>query len=323
MSEFRYNKLAKHWVLFAPNRAKRPSNFEAIKENEKDITNCPFEKGNESQTPNDVARIEDEKGWKCRVVPNLYHALSIDEDISSYKTGCFENKSGFGAHEVIIETPYHHKTMFEFTHEEFYDYFSIIKLRIDDLKKDIRLKYFSVFKNFGVNGGATLEHPHSQLIAMPFIPKTIENELIFYKKYKDDTQRDFFDDIIYEERNFAKGLLIENETFTAFCPYASRYPFEINIICLKGKNSILDLSDSDIYSLCDIMSFCFGKLYKSLGKCDFNLLIKNGAINSDENFNRFHIQIIPRLYRIAGFELDSNIMINTFLPETAAKILTK
>ena len=71
------------------------------------------------------------------------------------------------------------------------------------------------------------------------------------------------------------------------------------------------------------MSFCFGKLYKSLGKCDFNLLIKNGAINSDENFNRFHIQIIPRLYRIAGFELDSNIMINTFLPETAAKILTK
>lgn len=152
MSEFRYNKLAKHWVLFAPNRAKRPSNFEAIKENEKDITNCPFEKGNESQTPNEVARIEDEKGWKCRVVPNLYHALSIDEDISSYKTGCFENKSGFGAHEVIIETPYHHKTMFEFTHEEFYDYFSIIKLRIDDLKKDIRLKYFSVFKNFGVNG---------------------------------------------------------------------------------------------------------------------------------------------------------------------------
>ncbi len=85
MSEFRYNKLAKHWVLFAPNRAKRPSNFEAIKENEKDITNCPFEKGNESQTPNEVARIEDEKGWKCRVVPNLYHALSIDEDIAHTK----------------------------------------------------------------------------------------------------------------------------------------------------------------------------------------------------------------------------------------------
>ncbi|MGM0518481.1 MAG: galactose-1-phosphate uridylyltransferase [Campylobacterota bacterium] len=323
MSEFRYNKLTKNWVLFAPNRARRPFSFNRNDDNhtKKDIESCPFEKGNEEQTPNELARIGTLQNWKCRVVPNLYHALSIDKEVKSYRTGCFENMSAFGAHEVIIETPVHSHQMFDFSIDEFFDYFSIIKLRINDLKKDIRLNYFSIFKNYGQDGGASILHSHSQLIATPFIPKTIASDLEEYSKYKQETNRCFFDDLIYEEKTFMKGLLFENNYFIAFCPYASSYSFEINIVATGEISSILDLDDIGIYSLSEIIQYCFIKLKKALGECDFNMLIKNGAIQDTHNSNRFHIQIIPRLYKTAGFELDSDIMINTFLPETAAKIL--
>ena len=322
MSEFRYNKLTQHWILFAPNRAKRPTNLSnADTSIYQDINSCPFEAGNESKTPNEVLRLGDEKSWRCRIVPNLYNALSIETDPKSYKTGNFENKRGFGAHEVIIETPDHTKQMFDFTVDEFFDYFSIIHLRLKDLKKDIRIKYFSVFKNYGNNAGATIEHSHSQIIATPFIPKTTQKALQFYKHYKDDTERDFFDDLIVDEKNFKKGILFENSSFIAYCPYASRYPFEISIVATKELQSILNFNDVDIYALSELIHFCFSKLNLALGKPDFNMIIKNGDIQSGINSNRFHIEILPRLYKTAGFEIDTDIMVNTFLPETAAKIL--
>lgn len=323
MSEFRYNKLTKDWVLFAPNRAKRPSSYPQEKKipDNSEHKNCPFEEGNENLTPNEVARIGDEKNWRCRIVPNLYHALSIDEDFKSYKLGCFENKTGFGAHEVIIETPKHDYQMFDFTIEEFFDYFSIIKLRMNDLKKDIRLKYFSVFKNFGENGGATLEHAHSQLIAMPFIPKTTQTLCDEWSEYKKESGRDFFDDLIYEEQFNKTGILYENNHFIAYCPYASQYPFEILIISKEQISSVHLCDDINLYSLSEAMQFCFSKLQNALGACDFNMLIKNGLVQDENNPNRLHIQILPRLYRLAGYELDTEIRINTFLPNVAAKIL--
>lgn len=321
MSEFRYNKLTQHWVLFAPNRAKRPTDFNSFNKTTQDIQSCPFELGNESKTPNELLRIGDDTNWKCRIVANLYHALSIEVEPKSYKNGSFENKNGFGAHEVIIETPDHTKQMFEFNIDEFYDYFSIISLRLKDLKKDVRIKYFSLFKNYGENSGATMEHSHSQLIATPFIPKTTKKALHYYEKYKEDTERDFFDDLITDERTFKKGLLFENSSFIAYCPYASRYPFEINIIAKKNLSSLVDFNDVDIYSLSEVINFCFLKLHNTLGTPDFNMIIKNGDIQSQINPNRFHIEILPRLYKTAGFEIDTDIMINTFLPETAAKIL--
>ena len=321
MSEFRYNKLTQHWILFAPNRAKRPTNFNPSDKSNTDVQSCPFELGNESKTPNELLRIGDDTNWRCRIVANLYHALSIEVKPTSYKNGCFENKSGFGAHEVIIETPSHTKQMFDFGVDEFFDYFSIIQLRLKDLKKDVRIKYFSLFKNHGENAGATIEHSHSQLIATPFIPKTIQKALQFYEKYKLDTERDFFDDFIADEKNFKKGLLFENSSFIAFCPYASRYPFEINIVAKKNLTSLLDFNDVDIYALSEVINFCFLKLKNALGGPDFNMLIKNGDIQSHTNSNRFHIEILPRLYKTAGFELDTDIMVNTFLPETAAEIL--
>lgn len=325
MSEFRHNKLTNQWVLFSPNRAKRPFDFQDKKEillQSKE--NCPFEPGNEVMTPNEVARIEDkDKQWVARVVPNLYHALSLEEDSKSKKQGSFEKRGGFGAHEVIIETNEHHLQMFDFKLEGFINYFNIIKKRVESLKKDERLKYFSIFKNNGLDAGATLEHSHTQLVAMPFIPNSISDELSFYKNFEEKHDRSFFDDLIHDEKRFKKGILIENNSFIAYCPYASTFSFEVIIIAKDDISSILDCEDIHIYALSEIMNFVFSKYKSALGEIPFNMLIKNGEIQAspDKNKNRFRIEIMPRIYKIAGYELDSKIHINTILPEVAAQIL--
>ncbi len=325
MSEFRYNKLTRSWTLFAPNRAKRPNDFDDQKDKfQSSKESCPFEPGNEVMTPNEVARIEDKsKNWKCRVVPNLYHALSIDIESKSKKEKNFEKRSGFGAHEVIVETNDHDLQMFDFTIENFTDYLNIIKKRIESLRKDGRLKYFSIFKNSGLDAGATLEHSHTQLIAMPFIPDNIACDLNFYKEFKDKHDRSFFDDLIYDEKSFKKTILMENSSFIAYCPYASSFSFEVMIMAKDDIPSILGFKDTHIYALSELMEFVFKKYKTSLGEIPFNMLIKNGDIQakSADNPNRFHIQILPRIYKLAGFELDTHVTINTILPELAADIL--
>lgn len=324
MSEFRYCKLRRDWVLFAPERAKRPNTFS---QSEKNINSaedeCPFEPGKESLTPGEIDRIDGSDGWRCRVVPNLYNALSIEETPTSQKDGFFEKRSGFGAHEIIIETPDHNLQMQHYTINNFTDYFTIIQKRIESLKKDIRLKHISVFKNSGASSGASLEHSHTQLIAMGFVPKKEEGDLHFFKEHYKEHQRCFFDDLIYEEKIRKTGIVYENVDFIAYCPYASKFPFEVCIVSKKTRTSIIALNDEEIYALSETAQFVFKNLYKALGDFSFNMAVKNAPLETDdkdESF-RFHVKISPRLYSIAGFELDSQIFINTIMPEEAAKQL--
>jgi UDPglucose--hexose-1-phosphate uridylyltransferase len=282
---------------------------------------CPFDKGNEFMTPNEVARIGEET-WRCRVVPNLYHALSIDTEPAAFKESCFEKQSGFGAHEVIIETDEHALHMTNFEHRHFLDYLELIRMRIDNLQQDSRIKYFSLFKNSGLNAGATLEHAHSQLMAMPFIPPKIASDLSYYQEYKKQHGRDLFDDYIHEEKLHKKGILFENSSFIALCPYASRFAFEVMIVAKEPIASILACEDTHIYALAEVMELVFTKLRLSLGEdFAFNMVIKNGDLRDPKNPNRFHIEILPRLYKIAGFELESGVYINTMLPETVVEVL--
>ncbi len=327
MSEFRYCKLKRDWTLFSPKRAKRPSSFgKNILFNQK-RDDCPFEEGNEHLTISEISRISDHHDinkWRCRVVPNLYNALSIERTPTSKRDSFFETRDGFGAHEVIIETPHHNLQMYDFEIDNFIDYFTIIKERLEGLKRDTRVKYISIFKNHGKNAGATLSHSHSQLIAMPFIPKKEMKNIKFYKKYYQKHKRNLFNDIIYEEKEHKKGILFENSSFIAFCPYASSFAFEVMIISKNSHSCINQLNDKEIYALSEVMTFVFHRLKKALEDFPFNMIIKNAPFLDDskiDNSYRFHIHIIPRLYNIAGYELDSDIFINTILPETAAKVL--
>jgi len=332
VSVIRYCPLRDEKVIVAVNRLHRPVDYgvckESVKESEKE---CPFERGREELTPKEIFSIRENGEWLVRVVPNLYHALSVESEKRSYSRGYFEYEEGVGAHEVIIENPDHFKKMKDYSLKEFRDYLFAVKSRLLDLSKDKRLEYVSVFKNQGVNAGATLSHPHSQIIATPFIPKEIREEIERKRAYYKIHKRALLADIVSEEIREEKRVIEKNEDFVAFVPFASFYPFETFVVPMENISSLAFLDEGKLLSLSQILQKVFKKLYKVLGDFDFNLIYKNSPPVTEqtdpnyfykmEEFYLFYIQIIPRLYKLAGFELASNMRINPITSEDAAKRL--
>lgn len=208
MSEFRYCKLEQTQVIVAPERLSRPINFSNVKK-ESTQNNCPFDHGHEDQLPKTIHTVYRDEKWACKVVPNLYNALCINTLNESVKEYYFEKHTGFGAHEVVIETPDHHKKIWEYSQEEYFDYLSCLRQRVESLKKDVRLNYISVFKNYGKNAGASQEHPHSQVIASSVIPKKIQDQLEHLKSYYTKHQRALLDDMVQDEINYEQNIIFQ------------------------------------------------------------------------------------------------------------------
>ena len=318
---FRYCKLAQQWVLFAPSRAKRPHNVESQNQTTHE-TICPFDHGNEDLTPPEIERIERDGNWSVRVVPNLYNVLSIDIEPIGKRDEYFDLLSGFGAHEVVIETPNHHTTIFDYEVDEFVDYLTLCKNRVASLKKDTRLLYVSLFKNRGPQAGASQSHEHSQIIALPFVPKDIQEEIGYKKEYYTQYKRALLDDMVYEEKKYETNFIFENESFVCYAPYASRFPYEVRIVAKKKIATIIELDDTQMIHLAEALELLFGKYKGCLGEFAFTMIFKNhpyeNYTGNSKEYYRFSIHIYPRLSGIAGFELDSGIYINSVLPSEVA-----
>ncbi len=332
MSVIRYCPLRDEKVIVAVNRLHRPVDYQICKAPVKEnIEECPFERGREELTPNEIFSIRENGEWLVRVVPNLYHALSVENEKKSYRKGFFEYEEGVGAHEVIIENPDHFKKMKDYSIKEFRDYLFAIKSRLLDLSNDKRLEYISVFKNQGINAGATLSHSHSQIIATPFIPKDIKNEIERKRDYYKTHNRALLRDIVTEEIREEKRIIEKNDDFLAFVPFASLYPFETIVAPLEDIHSLAFFDEEKLLSLSKILQTVFKKLYRVLGDFDFNIVYKNSPPITEQfeptyfyqidKFYIFYIQIIPRLYKLAGFEIATNMRINPISSEDAAKQL--
>jgi UDPglucose--hexose-1-phosphate uridylyltransferase len=284
------------------------------------LEECPFEAGSEDATPNEIYSIKDKNGdWITRVVPNLYNALDIHEENNSKRDGFFTSKSAFGAHEVIIETPHHDKTTDNYTLENWEAYLKTIEHRVKDLSQDARLKYIQVFKNHGSRAGATLRHPHSQIIATGFVPSEVKREMQRCKEYFDVHNRTLLLDMVNEELKINKRVIYENNTFVALTPYASLYPFEVIISPKRNKSVLSELNQTEMHDLALVLKNVYKKLYAVLGDFHYNMVFKNPLTATE--YYTFHVQIIPRIYMIAGFELASGMRINPVSPEVSAKKL--
>jgi UDPglucose--hexose-1-phosphate uridylyltransferase len=302
-------------VLFAPNRLKRKI-FEPTFENQASDS-CAFDGGNETQTPDEVARVERGGKWSARIVVNMYNALGVEEASQNVKDGFNEKSSGFGAHEVVIETPLHRRDFFDFSKEEFSDYFSVLQKRVLSLQKDVRLGYIKIFKNHGFKAGASMEHSHSQIIASAYARNADAAFESRQKEYFFKHRRTLLNDVIYEESQAKARVIYENEHFFVYAPYASSFGFEV-IVAAKNKESLRVLSVDDINSLAMIFRNVFQSYEKCLGRFDFNLDFNAQTIASQE-YTNFFIRIIPRLSVVAGYEIASGTFINPFMPETVAK----
>jgi UDPglucose--hexose-1-phosphate uridylyltransferase len=306
--EIRKDYLLNRWIIVSEARGKRPHELTAAKQ----ITNafCAFCPGNESQTPPAIYQTEKDGKWNARVIPNKFPAVdsSALPTLQTHNT-FYTFGSDRGEHEIIIETPKHNVDFGELSQEEIQEIIRIYASRTAQLKKNPLNKYVCLFKNQGHEAGASLRHPHSQIITLPTIPPEIIEELEATKKYPSCP----YCDIINREKGSDRRCF-ENDSFVAFTPYASRFNYEIWAFPKKHINGFEEFDDKAYADLANIIKSISQKLEKMGAAYD----VAWHYSPQGENLH-FHIEFMPRIALWAGFELGFGIDINAISPETAAK----
>ncbi len=328
MPEIRKDPIIGRWVIISAERRKRPSGF--IHQSPKPVKNsfCPFCPGSEDKTPPEILAYREKNskanspGWTLRTVPNKFPALKIEGDLKREGDGVYDKMSGVGAHEVIIESPNHQDSLATLSDKSFEDLLWAYRDRIVDLKKDSRLRYILIFKNHGEQAGATLEHTHSQLIALPIVPKRVAEELDGSLEFFNFKERCVFCDIIRQEIRQGVRVIDENHDFIAFTPYASISPFETWIIPKFHEASFENATKHQYESLATIFRDTLRRIDKALDCPPYNFILHTSPLNQGGiEYFHWHFEIMPKLSAIAGFEWGSSFFINPTPPEEAASFL--
>ncbi|MEE8383176.1 MAG: galactose-1-phosphate uridylyltransferase [Thermodesulfobacteriota bacterium] len=327
MPELRKDPIVGRWVIISTERGKRPSSFHADKKVSAGGF-CPLCPGNEDKTPPEVFAyrssdsLPDTPGWSLRVVSNKFPALRIEGELDRRGEGIYDKMNGVGAHEVIIECPDHDKTLSSVSVSHFEKVLLTYRNRIKELCKDKRFRYISIFRNQGEAAGASLAHPHSQIIALPVVPKRLKEELNGAGEYFNYKERCIYCDIVRQEKEQSVRIINENHDFLAIAPFASRFPFEAWILPQRHNSSFEETPEGDYASLAEIFSDVLKRLNKVLGDPPYNFILHTSPVSERINDHyHWHFEIIPRLTRIAGFEWGSGFYINPTTPEDAAKFM--
>jgi UDPglucose--hexose-1-phosphate uridylyltransferase len=290
---------------------------------------CPFCYGNESLTPPEIEAIRDPgtaantSGWQVRVVPNKFPALQIEGSLDRRGLGIYDMSNGVGAHEVLIESPYHHKDIPDLLNQEVENIISMLCRRALDLIKDRRFKYILVFKNYGPSAGASLEHPHTQIIALPMVPKNALEEIKGAQEYFDYRERCVFCDIIRQELQEKDRIILENKYFLSFCPFVSRFPFEIWIVPKRHNGYFCHMPAEEKPALASILRDTITKVKNVFASPAYNFIIHSSPVNGEGgvDYYHWHIEFMPKLTRVAGFEWGTGFYLVSTPPELAAKYL--
>ena len=326
--ELRRDPIIGRWVIISTERAKRPSDLLVEKKAKSHGSFCPLCPGNEDKTPPEVFAVREANtqdnmpGWSLRIVPNKFPALVTQGSVSKKGEGIYDKMNGFGAHEVIIETPDHDATSSTLSIDNFSTILLAYKQRIMEFKKDSRFRYISVFKNYGEVAGSSLEHPHSQIIALPVVPKRAMEEIDGAQGYYSYKDRCVFCDIIDQELSDGRRVVVENDDFLAITPFASRFPFEVCVLPKKHLSSFENTPDNLFKPMAEVFSMVLKKIDRLLGFPPYNYMLHTSPFNKDvSDFYHWHFEIIPRLTKVAGFEWGTGFYINPTPPEQAAQYL--
>lgn len=327
MPELRRDPVLGRWIIISQERRKRPTDF-LVEEAQGSGGFCPLCPGNESFTPPEVyafrykESVSNGPDWQVRVVPNKYPALVIEGDLAKEGVGLYDRMNGIGAHEVIIENPNHDENFADFAPEKMALVFKAYQERIIDLSKDDRFKYVMVFKNHGRAAGASLEHSHSQLIALPILPRMIVSELEGAESHYKYKERCIFCDIIRQEIQQKERVVCQNERFITITPFAPRTPFEMWILPKRHSSAYYSQSEADILALAEIFHESLQRLSRCIANVPYNFVLHTEPLRSGGlKFYHWHFEIVPKLTSIAGFEWGTGFYINPMPPEEAATYL--
>jgi UDPglucose--hexose-1-phosphate uridylyltransferase len=327
MPELRQNFLTKEWVIIATERAKRPEEMAAKREAKPApafVETCPFCPGNESKTPPEVLRfpVNPNEPWAVRVFPNKFAALSSEVQPTRSLKHLRRTIDGFGFHEVIVDSPDHSRHMGLLPDAHVANILRIYKQRYNALSLDQRIAHITLFKNHGVDAGASLQHPHSQLIATPVIPSQVRHRLHDALSHYDDVGECMFCHMVEGEVAEQTRIVLQSEHFVAMEVFASATPFATHIFPLRHMASFGDISAPEIVDLARVLRTLLAKIYIGLNNPDLNFTVRSApAEYAGARHIHWYISVIPRLTRVAGFELGSGMFINTVLPEAAAEFL--
>jgi len=328
MPELRKDPILGRWIIISKERSRRPTDF-VVETSQSKGGFCPLCPGNENTTPHEVLVYgrhsnapSNAPGWVLRVVPNKFPALVIEGDLDKEGSGLYDRMNGIGAHEVIVETPNHDESFTSLPPDRMAMVFRAYRDRLTDLGRDPRFQYVMVFKNSGRAAGASLEHSHSQLVALPILPRMIVSELdgsLSYFKYK---ERCIYCDIIRQEIKEDSRVVCQNDEFITIVPFAPRSPLEMWILPKRHCSSYLAMAEPSYDALARIFSESMRRLDACIPNVPYNFVLHGAPLRSQpiEHFH-WHFEIRPKLTTIAGFEWGSGFYINPLPPEEAATYL--
>ncbi len=337
MSEFRWDPLKGTWVITENQRARQPREF-LIDRQKTSITICPFCTGQESKTPPEVFALRPDgtvangPDWQVRVVPNKFPLLRIEGQLNQKTTGLYRSMQGVGAHEVIIETADHQRSLAQLDIAETTNVLKAYRARLLDLRQDTRFRFLQIFKNHGVEAGAPLPHSHSQLMAVPITPPVTRNELNTCREHFRSTGNCLVCDLLAEEIADGRRVVFNDGRFLVLAPYASCFPFELRLFPLQHNHDFALQNDRELADCARALQEMLRRLFRLLEDPPYNFILhtappihacfsKPGYWQTLARDYHWHIELVPRLSQIAGFEWGSGFYINPLPPEDAAGFL--
>jgi UDPglucose--hexose-1-phosphate uridylyltransferase len=325
MGELRREPVTRMWVVVTTENPKGPADFLPYKppyQPQEPKGACPFCRGNEEMTPKEIFSYKEKggKGWSVRVIPNKFPFFHVEGDFDRRPEGMYDVMDALGAHEIVVESPEHHENFATMKPDQIEKVLLTYKERILDLEQDSRLEQFVILKNYP---GVFNRHPHSHLLAMPVIPKRIDEEIEGTLDYYQRKERCIFCDIVKEEISMRKRVILETAHFLVFSPFASRYPFETWIVPKTHASDFHHIGAEEVSDLSIAIQSLFSRIHKLLLDPPFSLTFHTSPVRNRFHRAEYHWHIETRL-RIGlreGFEWGTGFFVNPTPPEDAAAYL--
>ncbi|MGS0746512.1 galactose-1-phosphate uridylyltransferase [Syntrophomonas erecta subsp. sporosyntropha] len=327
MPELRRDLFRDNWVVVATDVVLKPKDFPINKTGVgHPVGNnfCPFCEGHEDYTTRELAAFRkegtrpDTPGWQVRTIPNKFSVFNLEGELSTETRGVFTRSNGLGQHEVIVETPQHGIEFHRFPVSRFELVYRMMQLRYNTLAKDQRLKYIQIYKNRGLFAGASLEHSHSQIIALPMVPAHQQGVPRYYR----ENQACLLCSMLKEEEEALNRIVYETEHFVVLCPYASRFSYEAWIIPRRHTEHYGEITREELKNLAEVSTIFFRAMVDLLDNTSYNIVINTAPVNVPyQGGYHWYMEVTPRLIVSNGIELATGYHVNPVSPEIAAEFL--